>query len=122
MAIWVANYRVYGVRKMWKALGRAGETVGRDQVARLLRELGIEGARRVRTTRPDDRADRPPDLVCPRFVAERPNALWVTDIERHEALLNPAVVKGHRLRSVAAGRLKLGQPEPGDAGEGGQQP
>jgi putative transposase len=83
MAIWVANYRVYGVRKMWKALARAGEAVGRDQVARLMRELGIEGARRgrrVRTTRPDERADRPPDLVQRRFVAERPNALWVTDL------------------------------------------
>jgi hypothetical protein len=30
--------------------------------------------------------------------------VWVTDIERHEALLNRAVVKGHRGRSVAAGR------------------
>jgi putative transposase len=83
MAIWVANYRVYGARKMWKALRRAGEQVGRDQVARLMRELGIEGARRgrrVRTTRPDDRADRPPDLVQRRFVAQRPNALWVTDL------------------------------------------
>jgi putative transposase len=83
MAIWVANYRVYGVRKMWKALGRAGETVGRDQVARLMRELGIQGVvrgRRVRTTRPDERADRPPDLVKRKFTAERPNALWVTDL------------------------------------------
>jgi hypothetical protein len=31
----------------------------------------------------------------------------VADIERHEALLNRAVVKGHRLRLVAAGREKL---------------
>jgi putative transposase len=83
MAIWVANYRVYGVRKIWKAMGRAGETVGRDQVARLMSELGIQGVRRgakVRTTRPDERADRPPDLVERRFVAERPNVLWVTDL------------------------------------------
>ncbi len=29
------------------------------------------------------------------------------DIERHEALLNRAVVKGHRLRLVAASRKKL---------------
>jgi transposase InsO family protein len=59
---------VYGVRKMWKALARAGETVGRDQVTRLMRELGIQGAcpgRRVRTTRPDERGDRPPDLSRP---------------------------------------------------------
>ena len=43
LTLWVANYRVYGVHKMWKALHRAGEIVGRDQVARLMRELGHPG-------------------------------------------------------------------------------
>jgi putative transposase len=83
MTVWVANYRVYGVHKMWKALHRTGEQVGRDQVARLMRQLGIHGVRRgkrVRTTRPDAQADRHPDLVDRAFVAERPNALWVTDL------------------------------------------
>ena len=83
VTIWQANYRVYGARKMWKAMLRAGETIGRDQVARLMGELGIQGVRRgaqVRTTRAADRADRPPDLVDRQFVAERPNALWVTDL------------------------------------------
>ena len=41
-----ANYRVYGVRKLWKAARRAGITIGRDQTARLMRIAGIEGARR----------------------------------------------------------------------------
>jgi hypothetical protein len=41
------------------------------------------------------------------FTAEAPNRLWVTDLERHEAFPNRAVVKGHGLRLVAAGRLKL---------------
>jgi transposase InsO family protein len=44
------------------------------------------------------------DLVDRRFARTAPNQLWVTDIERHEALLNRAVVEGHRGRSVAAGR------------------
>src|SRR2546430_770575 len=35
------NYRVYGVRKLWKQLRRDGERVGRDQVGRLMRALGI---------------------------------------------------------------------------------
>ena len=48
-----------------------------------------------------------PDLLGRVVTAKRPNHLWLTDIERHEALLNLAVVKGHRLRLVAAGRLKL---------------
>jgi putative transposase len=46
MAIWQANYRVYGVRKLWRAAQRAGHDVGRDQVARLMSAAGIEGLRR----------------------------------------------------------------------------
>src|SRR5215211_1811713 len=55
LALWVANYRVYGARKLWLAAGRAGHDIGRDQVARLMRELGIRGVRRgrrIRTTKP----------------------------------------------------------------------
>ena len=47
------------------------------------------------------------DQVDRQLHRDHPDQLWVTDIERHEALPNPAVVKGHRLRLVAAGRLKL---------------
>ena len=43
------------------------------------------------------------DLVQRVFTANEPNRLWLTDIERHEALLNLAVVKGHRSAPVAAG-------------------
>jgi putative transposase len=83
VAIWVANYRVYGARKLWKAAQRAGHEVGRDQVARLMRVAGIAGARRgrrCRTTRADEAAARPPDLVERDFTADRPNRLWVTDL------------------------------------------
>jgi len=62
---------------------RAGHDVGRDQVARLMRAEGIEGARRtkrVRTTRPDATAARHPDLVERNFTATGPNQLWVTDL------------------------------------------
>jgi hypothetical protein len=47
------------------------------------------------------------DLVCRNFTANGPNRLWLADIERHEALPNRAVVKGHGHRPVAACRLKL---------------
>jgi putative transposase len=83
MAIWVANYRVYGAHKLWKAARRAGHDLGRDQVARLMRQAGIRGVsrkRRLRTTRPDPGAPRPADLVMRNFTAEHPNALWVTDL------------------------------------------
>jgi putative transposase len=83
-AMWEDNYRVYGARKVWKAAQRCGHDVGRDQVARLMRELGIEGVSRLRkkvfTTRQDPDAPRAPDLVNRQFTADRPDALWVTDL------------------------------------------
>jgi putative transposase len=83
MALWVANYRVYGAHKLWKAARRAGHDIGRDQVARLMRAAGIAGVsrrRRLRTTRPDDTAARHADLVRRDFTATTPNQLWVTDL------------------------------------------
>ena len=84
LVLWVANRKVYGAHKLWKAARRAGHDIGRDQVARLMRELGIEGISRCRkrvvTTRPDPDALRAPDLVNRRFRADRPDALWVTDL------------------------------------------
>ena len=44
------NYGVYGVRKMYYLLRRQGWLVGRDQVARVMKTLGITGVRRGRTT------------------------------------------------------------------------
>ena len=37
----------------------------------------------------------------------RDTSVWTDDVVRHEALLNRAVVKGHRLRLVAVSRKKL---------------
>lgn len=71
-----------GARKMWHLLAREGVTVARCTVERLMRELGLQGARRgrsVRTTRPDEQANRPPDHVQRCFTAARPNQLWVVD-------------------------------------------
>lgn len=81
--IFEANYRVYGVRKMWHALKRSGWSVGREQVARLMRTAGIRGVRRGRTpitTRKGRQADTRPDLVERQFTADRPNQLWVADM------------------------------------------
>lgn len=58
-ALWVTNRKVYGAVKLWHAAHRAGHDIGRDQVARLMRELGIQGVRRakvVRTTLPAGRS------------------------------------------------------------------
>ena len=78
-----ANFSVYGVRKMHVAMTRAGWDVGRDQVARLMRVAGVQGARRGRkafTTVSDPQSPRPADLVERRFAADGPGRLWVADI------------------------------------------
>ena len=76
--------RVYGQRKTWRELRRRGIEVGRDRVARLMRQTGMEGVRRgrrPRTTTPAEReAERARDLVGRQFVAAAPNQLWVADI------------------------------------------
>ncbi len=77
------HFGVYGVRKLWRQLRREGEVVGRDQVGRLMRALGLAGvtrAKRARTTRPALVEQRPADLVERVFAAVAPNRLWVADL------------------------------------------
>jgi putative transposase len=79
---------VYGARKMWHQLRRDGVTgsdgrpVARCTVERLMRSLGLRGARRgaaVITTKAGTSSTRAPDLVERDFHAEAPNRLWVVD-------------------------------------------
>ena len=77
------NYGVYGARKVWRSLQRAGQCVARCTVERLMALEGLRGATRGRTyktTIPDSMAHRPQDLVQREFLATRPNQLWVADI------------------------------------------
>ncbi len=83
MTLWIANRKVYGAHKLWKAARRAGHDIGRDQVARLMRAASIRGVsrrRKVFTTRQDPDATRAADLVNRVFSSSRPNALWVSDL------------------------------------------
>ena len=77
------NYCAYGYRRTWIALKRQGEEAGRGRVQRLMRQAGIQGAKRRgkpwRTTKPDPTAARRPDLVERDFSATAPNRLWVGD-------------------------------------------
>ena len=78
------NYFAYGYRRMWIALRRAGEQAGRCRVQRLMKTNGIQGAKRRgkpwRTTKPDPKASRRPDLVERNFKAAGPDRLWVADL------------------------------------------
>ena len=76
------NFGVYGVRKVWRQLGREGIGVARCTVARLMRVMGLQGVvrgRKIRTTVPDPSVACPLDRVNREFKAPRPNALWVSD-------------------------------------------
>ena len=77
-----ANFGVYGVRKVWRQLGREGKKVARCTVARLMRRMGLQGVvrgREVRTTVSNPAVVCPLDRVNRQFHAPRPNALWLSD-------------------------------------------
>ena len=87
LEVWRANRSLYGADKLATAMGKAGHDVGRDQVARLMGIVGIEGARRGKhrtvTTRRDPQGARAPDLVRRRWrTPTRPDQWWVADFNR----------------------------------------
>ncbi|WP_156884501.1 IS3 family transposase [Stappia stellulata] len=76
------NFRVYGVRKVWRQLQREGFDVARCTVSRLMRSMGLQGIIRgkpVKMTFPDKSAPSPLDRVNRQFKAPAPNRLWVSD-------------------------------------------
>ena len=80
--VWQANMQVYGADKVWRQLKREGVQLARCTVERLMKRLGLEGARRgkvVRTTVSDKALPCPLDRVNRQFKADRPNQLWVSD-------------------------------------------
>ena len=80
--VWQSNMQVYGADKVWHQLNREGIDVARCTVERLMKRLGLAGARRgkvVRTTIPDKTVPCPLDRVNRQFRADRPNQLWVSD-------------------------------------------
>ncbi|MBB3844097.1 transposase InsO family protein [Xanthomonas arboricola] len=80
--VWDDNFKVYGVRKVWRQLRREQFEVARCTVQRLMKRQGLRGVMRgktVRTTVSDPKAPCLLDHVKRRFKADRPNALWVSD-------------------------------------------
>ena len=82
--VWDEQRRVYGADKVWAQLKREGTPAARCTVERLMRQLGLRGVVRgkssVRTTIGDGASDRPLDLVARQFRAPAPNRLWVADL------------------------------------------
>lgn len=81
--IHTASYGTYGSPRILRVLRRRGERVGKKRVARLMRQMGLEGVspRSVPTTTASGDSERPaPDLVDRDFEADAPDELWVADI------------------------------------------
>jgi len=80
--VWKENYEVYGADKIWLELNRQGTAVARCTVERLMRELGLHGARRgkkIRTTVPGKGGQRAGDLLNRDFTAPAPDRRRVAD-------------------------------------------
>ena len=79
----MANFGVYGARKVWLQLNRERVVVARCTVERLMCQMGLVGARRgrsKRTTVADAAAERAMDLALRNFKPTAPDRLWVADI------------------------------------------
>jgi putative transposase len=78
----VASNGTYGAPRLQIDLAEAGIRVGRKRVARLMRNAGLVGVSRRKSTITTvrDGARQAPDLVDRNFTADRPNLLWVADI------------------------------------------
>lgn len=81
--IWIASGETYGVPRMTAWLVKQGFEVNHKRVARIMRELGIEGEsgrRRVRTTIVDKTATAATDRVRRDFNPPAPDVVWCGDI------------------------------------------
>ena len=71
------NFRVYGVRKVWRQLQREGIAVARCTVERLMRQMGLQGVMRGKPVQDDDQRQggavpaRPGEPAVPGAAAER---------------------------------------------------
>jgi putative transposase len=73
----------YGAPRILLDLQEEGVNVGQKRVARLMRQAGLQGVTRRKTTwttRREPGAEPAPDLVQRDFKAEGPDQLWVADI------------------------------------------
>lgn len=83
--IHTASFCIYGAPRIHAELADTyGINVGKKRVARLMRELDIQGIsrrgkRKARKSTASE-AEAAPDLVKREFKAERPDELWIADI------------------------------------------
>ena len=69
-----ANFVVYGVRKIWRQLGREGTAAARCTVARLMRQMGLRGVVRGKEARTTKSARIPKNVSICSGSVPRPRA------------------------------------------------
>ena len=113
-----AYHGVYGAEKVWWQLEREGFCVGRDKVARLMREMGLSGVvrgqKKTSTTTPDGAPTRPGNLVKRNFTADAPNRLGVADFQcrRRHCTSHPQMRLGAHTSQSGQGRRPTGSLDP----------
>jgi len=112
-AVFAESRQTYGAPRVHAELQTRGVRVSRKRIARLMRQLELEGVSRRgtrrRTTTPDPAAPPAPDLVKRRFVAERPDRVWLADITylpTHEGWLFLAVVMDVYSRKIVGWAMR----------------
>jgi len=111
---WNESDQTYGAPRLHAELQlAAGVRVGKKRIARLMRELEIQGVSRrrggVRTTTADSKAPPAPDLVNRDFTAAKPDQTWVADITyvpTHEGWLFLAAVMDLYSRKIVGWSMR----------------
>jgi putative transposase len=97
--IWQASYQIYGLPRIQAELRDQGIQIGKQRLARLMREAGIVGKmprrKRPQTTQRDDSHPVAPNVLNRQFGTTKPNTVWLTDItyiDTNEGYLYTAAV------------------------------
>lgn len=81
---WKRFKHIYGAPRIYKELKAKGIAISQKRVARLMRELGIQGKmarrKRPRTTQSDPSHSVTPNLLNRQFNVSEANKVWLTDI------------------------------------------
>jgi transposase-like protein len=105
---WLLQPRRRAEQALVSVVGQAYvEGVSTRRVEDLVKAMGIEGISPTQVSRMAVELDAKVTEFRERPLEGAYRYLWIDALVRHEAFLDPAVMKGHGRWLVAAGRLKL---------------
>lgn len=84
MGIWYESHQIYGLPRIDVELRDRGIQIGKQRLARLMREAGVQGKtprrKHPQTTQSDPKNPVVPNLLNRQFAVEKHNEVWLTDI------------------------------------------